>query len=97
MRPRLRRPDVTRRTAQRWISQLVGHGRINAIGAGRARRYLAAGGPGAASAGAARSTAPDGFPPHLPLSADSSDILAYIDRPLEARKPVDPQRFLPKR
>jgi len=28
------------------------------------------------------------FPSFIPLSADSQDILAYIDQPPEARKPV---------
>ena len=32
------------------------------------------------------------FPGYIPLSADSRDILAYIDQPLEARKPVGYQR-----
>ncbi|MDO8769022.1 MAG: hypothetical protein Q7K57_10015 [Burkholderiaceae bacterium] len=31
-------------------------------------------------------------PPHIPLSPDSRDILAYIDQPLAARKPVGYQR-----
>ena len=30
----------------------------------------------------------DSFPAFIPLSADSLDILAYIDQPLPARKPV---------
>ncbi len=34
-------PDLARRTAQRWIGQLALDGRIVAVGAGRARRYLA--------------------------------------------------------
>ena len=36
----LHHPDVARRTAQRWVSQLIADGRIVAIGEGRARRYL---------------------------------------------------------
>jgi fido (protein-threonine AMPylation protein) len=30
----------------------------------------------------------DAFPSHIPLSADSQDILAYIDQPVSVRKPV---------
>ena len=37
-----RHPDVTRRTAQRWLAQLAEDGLITAVGAGRARRYLLA-------------------------------------------------------
>lgn len=83
-----RHPNVARRTAQRWISQLIDDGRITAIGEGRARRYLAI----KAAAMAASATEQDIFPRHIPLSADSRDILAYIDQPLEARKPVGYQR-----
>lgn len=36
----------------------------------------------------------DGFPPFIPLSADSQDILAYVDQPLEVRKPAGYQRDL---
>lgn len=38
------------------------------------------------------SGAPDIFPRYVPLSADSRDILAYVDQPLELRKPVGYQR-----
>ena len=34
-------PEVARRTAQRWISQLIAEQRIMAVGQGRARRYYA--------------------------------------------------------
>lgn len=80
-------PDVPRRTAQRWISQLVTDGRIVAAGEGRARRYLAP-----RSQTTASSTEGGAFPRHIPLAADSRDILAYVDQPLEARKPVGYQR-----
>ena len=33
--------EVARRTAQRWISQLIAEQRIMAVGQGRARRYHA--------------------------------------------------------
>lgn len=82
-------PDVARRTAQRWISHLVDAGQAIAIGKGRARRYLAA---KTAIITAASATEPDIFPAYIPLSADSRDILAYVDQPLGARKPVGYQR-----
>jgi len=83
-----RHPDLARRTAQRWISQLIGDGQISAIGEGRARRYLAV----KTSETVASAIAPDIFPDYIPLSADSRDIVAYVDQPLEARKPVGYQR-----
>jgi len=81
-------PSIARRTAQRWISQWIAEGQIVAIGEGRARRYL----PGTPTATAGPVVEPDRFPPHIPLSADSRDILAYVDQALEARKPVGYQR-----
>jgi fido (protein-threonine AMPylation protein) len=82
-----RHPELARRTAQRWLNQLMAEGRIRAMGAGRARRYTAA-----AIALAPTSGAEEIFPRHIPLSADSRDILAYVDQPLELRKPVGYQR-----
>lgn len=81
-------PGLARRTAQRWISQLIIDGLITGIGAGRARRYLAA----KTVVVTASATEQDIFPEYIPLSADSRDILAYVDQPLEARKPVGYQR-----
>ncbi len=81
-------PDVARRTAQRWISQLIESGQIRAVGEGRARRYLAL----QTAAIAPAATEEDQFPSYIPLSADSRDIVAYIEQPLEARKPVGYQR-----
>ena len=80
--------DVARRTAQRWISQLLIDGRITSIGEGRARRYLAV----KATVAKDFATEQDIFPVYIPLSADSRDILAYVNQPLEARKPVGYQR-----
>ncbi|SCV01488.1 hypothetical protein CNECB9_820014 [Cupriavidus necator] len=81
-------PDVARRTAQRWISQWIDGGQITAIGEGRARRYFVAKATGVA----ATATEQDRFPGYIPLSADSRDIVAYIDQPPAARKPVGYQR-----
>jgi len=83
----VRHPEVARRTAQRWIGQLIDDGHISALGEGRARRYLVL---GTASQGVAGDQ--DVFPDAIPLSPDSRDILAYVDRPLTARKPVGYQR-----
>ena len=83
----VRHPEVARRTAQRWIGQLIDDGHISALGEGRARRYLVV---GTASQGVAGDQ--DVFPDAIPLSPDSRDILAYVDRPLTARKPVGYQR-----
>ncbi|WP_026289596.1 Fic family protein [Thioalkalivibrio sulfidiphilus] len=83
----LRHPGLARRTAQRWLKELVAEGRIRPLGAGRARRYIAAAKPLAPSV-----TGDDVFPQHIPLSADSRDILAYVHQPLTARKPVGYQR-----
>ena len=80
-------PDVARRTAQRWISQLIAEQRIVAVGQGRARRYYATSAPLSTLA-----SLPDAFPSYIPLSADSTDILAYINQPVEARKPVGYQQ-----
>lgn len=81
-------PALARCTVQRWMGHWVAQGLVTAGGEGRARRYTAP-----------RQLAPvsanlptDRFPPHIPLSADSLDILAYVDQPLQARKPVGCQR-----
>jgi len=82
-------PGIARRTAQRLIARLIESGQITARGEGRARRYFGAGAQASAGTPTVRS---EGFPGFIPLSADSQDILAYIDQPLEARKPVGYQR-----
>ncbi|MFM1907882.1 MAG: Fic [Pseudomonadota bacterium] len=82
-------PGVARRTAQRLLATLIKTGQITARGEGRARRYFGA--IHAPEIGALSITA-DRFPPFIPLSADSLDILAYVDQPLQMRKPVGYQR-----
>jgi Fic family protein len=81
----VRHPQIPRRTAQRWIQQLRREGKVRGTGEGRARRYLAVQPP---ATGAAR----DVFPDLIPVSADSRDILAYVDQPLQARTPIGYQR-----
>ena len=83
----VRHPELPRRTAQRWLSQLLSDGAIRAVGEGRGRRYLRCE-PDALVA------ANEVFPTAIPVSEDSQDILAYLDRPVEARKPVGYQREL---
>ena len=83
-----RHPGLARRTAQRRIARLIDEKRVVATGKGRARRYLAAGPLSVPSSTADE----DAFPSHIPLAADSRDVLAYVDRPLGARSPVGYQR-----
>jgi Fic family protein len=80
---------MARRTAQRLIAKLIESGQVTALGEGRARRYFSVAVQLGTSTEAARV---DTFPSFIPLSADSQDILAYIDQPPEARKPVGYQR-----
>lgn len=82
-------PDIARRTAQRLIAKLIENGQIIAQGEGRARHYF---GVNAQINPSTLSSRSDAFPGFIPLSADSQDILGYIDQPLEARKPVGYQR-----
>ena len=89
-------PNIPRRTLQRQIAKLIEAGQIVARGEGRARRYFSmvnncVDNPGSVSLG---SGAKDKFPGYIALSADSQDILHYIDQPLVARKPVGYQRDL---
>jgi Fic family protein len=82
-------PDMARRTAQRLIAKLIESGQVKALGEGRARRYFFVGTQSGTFTLAAKA---DIFPSFIPLSADSQDILLYIDQPPEARKPVGYQR-----
>lgn len=83
----VRHPELPRRTAQRWLSQLRSDGSIRAVGEGRGRRYLRCG-PDAPVA------AKEVFPTAIPVSEDSQDILSYLGQPADARKPVGYQREL---
>ena len=80
--------SITRRTAQRWLNQLVANGKAMTVGEGRSRRYsaqISSPQPGLASQ-------KEGFPTFIPLSADSRDVLAYIVQPVAARNPIGYQR-----
>lgn len=68
---------------------MIERGQITAVGEARARRYFSA----ARRAGTGvHDVDTDRFPRFIPLSADSQDILAYVDQAVEARKPVGYQR-----
>lgn len=82
-------PNIARRTAQRLIAKLIQSGQVTALGKGRARRYF---GTCIQTGTNTLITSFDSSPPLIPLSADSQDVLAYIDQPTEARKPVGYQR-----
>ena len=80
-------PNIPRRTVQRLISELMTSGQVVATGKGRARRYFAI-----ANSAIATPADSNHFPDYIPLSTDSRDILAYINQPLAARKPVGYQQ-----
>lgn len=81
-------PSIARRSAQRLIARLIESGQITARGEGRARRYFGT----RTDITNSLSAKGDLFPRFIPLSADSQEILAYIDQPVELRKPVGYQR-----
>ena len=80
---------IARRTAQRLIAKLIENHQVSAMGEGRARRYFRA---DTHPQNGTSATAEEGFPFYIPMSADSLDILAYIDQQPKARKPVGYQR-----
>jgi hypothetical protein len=84
-------PDIARRSAQRQVAKLVEHGQIISQGEGRARRYFGVDTPQEVDV---QENKPDDFPTFIPVSADSQDILSYLNQPLEARHPVGYQRDL---
>ena len=81
--------NIARRTAQRQIAKLIEGGQVIAHGEGRARRYFGVDVPSKAGA---QTNNGDVFPAFISVSADSQDILSYINQPLEVRKPVGYQR-----
>lgn len=87
-------PQLSRRTAQRIVSEMIKNGTITAQGAARARKYHAANNEKNEVSADERSYLLSGasFPQHIPVSADSADILTYIDLPIHAKKPVGYQR-----
>ncbi|MDR3054257.1 MAG: Fic family protein [Zoogloeaceae bacterium] len=86
-------PQLARRSVQRMINQLIAAERIRALGNGRARRYYPVNNATSyTDMGELRVMDKADFPESIPISADSRDILTYIDRPYVARKPVGYQR-----
>ncbi len=80
-------PNVARRTLQRWISQLVQTGQISVQGQKRNSRYFAIDLLDSKTSPPA-DLATHAFPDKIPISLDSKEVLAYINQPLLARKPV---------
>ena len=80
---------IARRTAQRLIAKLIENHQVSAMGEGRARRYFRA---DTHPQNGTSAKTEEGFPSYIPMSADSLDILAYIDQLPKARKPVGYQR-----
>lgn len=83
-------PGLSRRTTQRWLAELVAKGQIVAEGEGRGRRYFVSlpAFRSMPSIAAIPSIQQQVFPYFIPLSADSRDIVQYVDLPLAMRKPV---------
>ncbi len=92
-------PELSRRTAQRWLAQFVQDGRIAATGVRRGRRYF--------SKPPSQSVAPVGITgvaepaasipkavSQLQLAPDALEVRDYVLQPLEQRKPVGYQREL---
>jgi hypothetical protein len=84
-------PQIARRSLQRQIGELITRGVILATGNGRARRYFASTGHSSIkqyTKGSATPVNTGQFPDYIPQSPDSKDIVAYINQPVAARKPV---------
>lgn len=73
-------PNLSRRSLQRAVAQLVIEGQIAPIGHGRGRRYQIV------KADVAHQD--DAFPDFIPLSVEAKEVLAYVNQPISARKPV---------
>lgn len=77
-----------RRTLQRWLSGLIGQGRLRKEGQGRATRYLR----GKIVFASGQAMARAGVTAHaevlIPLSAEAKSIAAHVGQPLQIRAPV---------
>ena len=92
-------PDLSRRTAQRWLAQFVQDGRIAATGVRRGRRYYSKPpSQSVAPMGIAGVAEPAASSPkavsQLQLAPDALEVRDYVLQPLEQRKPVGYQREL---
>lgn len=81
-----RHPEIPRRTIQRQIVNLTKAGEILASGNSKSRRYFDA--SHEKSKNEVPKSGKEVYPKFIPLSADSKDILSYIDQSFEARKPI---------
>ncbi len=80
--------DLPRRTLQRRLAQLVEAERLEAFGAGPARRYrvrISYAAPKAVSP-VVRETVP--YDVLIPLSAEAGEIQSWVQQPIQARQPV---------
>ncbi|MEZ4458953.1 MAG: Fic family protein [bacterium] len=75
-----RHPDVSRRTLQRLVNELIEAGRIEPLGAGPARRYMA------------RSSGHLAPSNTMHLSPEALDVREYVRGPIPSRAPVGYQR-----
>lgn len=80
-------PEMSRRTMQRYLTQLIDENAIVGIGQGRARLFKAT----------IKQKPSDAFPTDIPLSPESHAILQYVNQSLTARKPVGYQHELLER
>ncbi len=80
-------PSSSKRTMQRHIAKLIETNRIQAQGNARARRYFAIYSNQKQMQRFSTQKSIN-FPENIPLSADSKDILNYIEQPPSARHPV---------
>ena len=81
-----RHPGMPRRTIQRQISILIKNGQVNPKGNGKSRRYFDSSMESPTEE--ILKISEDIFPNYISLSADSKDILSYINQALEERKPI---------
>ena len=79
---------LPRRTLQRWLARLVEMGRVEAFGAGPARRYRVI--DSHARVEAASSTVRESMPYdlHIPLSVEAEEVRACIQQLFQMRQPV---------
>lgn len=71
-------PEFPRRSAQRWIQELIKSGEIMAQGQGPSRLYFPI----------KEAMVGDIFPNTIPLTTSAREILQYVNQPQIARKPV---------
>ena len=79
-------PGMPRRSIQRQISTLIKNGQVTPKGNGKSRRYFDSSTESPTQE--ILKTNKDIFPNFIPLSADSKDIIRYINQGLEERKPI---------